>query len=193
MKKKVTVFLDMDGVLVDWLNGIRQYLKKPPEFYDCFRQDPSSLSFKAVDDLYGGREILKKEVEARPVQFWFDLEIFPWTDYLVKELSNEFKLAFLTKPGKYPNAAAAKLLWQLKHYPDVPLVMASDKYLVASETKVLIDDDDWQLTRFDLAGGLAVKWPSQFELEKQNLNLYVKPYIQSIIKLIKEYEIKLNN
>lgn len=192
MKNKVTVFIDLDGVLVDWLNGIREFAGKPTDLYDCFRQDPHSLNQTSVDTLFGGRPILQKLQYEMSAKWWAELQLFPWAKYLIDTMSNNFDMAFLTSPGKCYNAAAGKVMWQHEHYKDTPIIMTKHKYLAASPTKVLIDDDDWQLTRFDRAGGLAIKWPNQFALENQSIELAIKPFIQNLVKTIKEYELKIN-
>ncbi len=188
MKKVTTVFLDLDGVLVDWLNGMRKFAGLPDSVYDGFRKDPSTLSHEAVEPIFGGKLPMHTMMRERPMEFWRDLDLFPWANRLVKELKQEFPLAFLTKPGKNPSAASGKLKWQLDLYPDIPILIGGDKFLAASPTKALVDDDQYQLDRFALHGGLAIRWPNQFELERLTKNAEIENIIAMIIFKIQHYQ-----
>ena len=189
--KITTVFIDLDGVLVDWVNGMREYVGYPPSAYDCFRKDPSTLSHENMNVIFGGKEFLDKTMRERPPEFWYNLQKFPWADLLINSIKAEFNTAFLTKPGKNPHAASGKLQWQLDLYPTIPIVQTADKYLCASPNKVLIDDDSYQLSRFEKWGGLAIKWPNQFELETRPLDYIQEVVINEIIDRIKDYEATL--
>jgi 5'(3')-deoxyribonucleotidase len=192
MKKINRVFLDMDGVLVDWLNGIREFAGKPESFYDCFRTAPETLGHEAMDKLFGGREKLGQIQNERPVEWWLNLKFFPWAEYLISEVKKNFPVAFLTSPGHCANAAAAKVLWQQKHYPEIPIIICKHKYLVADEGKVLIDDDAWQTSRFDQAKGFAIQFPNQFRMEQHKLDVIKSSVIDEIIDRIGDYQELLN-
>ena len=188
MKKITTVFIDLDGVLVDWVNGMREYAGLPYSTFDCFRQDPSKLCHEAMNDLFGGKEILDKMMRERPPEFWYGLKKFLWADALINSMKAEFPISFLTKPGKNPHAASGKLKWKLDFYPDIPIIQTAEKYLCASETKVLIDDDTYQLNKFASAYGFILKWPNQFELEKLPMDYIQEVIINEFVDRIKDYE-----
>jgi len=187
MKKITTVFIDLDGVLVDWLEGIREHMQAPVNIYDGFRKDPKTLCHDAVDALYGGRGALKKIQLERPEEWWLGLKFFPWAKYLVSTMQENFPVAFLTSPGTTPTAAKAKIQWQINHYPEIPIIVGKHKYLAANETKVLIDDDNWQLSRWRDVGGLAIRWPNQFEWEDKPL-WQTKAFISSLVIQIQNHE-----
>ena len=188
MKSKVTVFLDLDGVIVDWYNGLREFAGKPPEIYDIFRDDPMLLSFEAITNIYGGHEDLTKLQASQSSSFWVDLKTHPWSDYLIQSLQKKFSVAFLTSPGNFPISAQGKMEWQKIRYPDIPILITKHKYMASAPNKILIDDDDWQLTRFDQAGGMAIKWPNQFELEKVCNDDTITKLIDIVIKTIEQYQ-----
>ena len=187
MKKISTCFLDLDGVIVNWLDAIRQHIGAPPEIYDGFRKDPLSLNHDTVDALYGGRPAFKAIQQSRPPEWWLNLEMYPWANNLINRLNNNFPLVFLTSPGTCPMSGQGKLQWQAKNYPDIPIVIARHKWVVASSTKVLIDDDDWQLSRFSNAGGHSIKWRNQFELAEFTPKA-IEYYIDCIVDKVDRYD-----
>lgn len=178
----------MDGVLVDWLDGLRRHANKSKAIYDIFRTNPQLLCHDSIDLLYGDRDKLKEIQLNRPVEWWINLEFFPWARHLIATVKQNFTVAFLTSPGAVPAAAYAKVQWQLNNYPEIPMLISKHKYLAADPTKVLIDDDDWQLSKWKAAGGLAIRWPNQFELESKSLEHYTLPFIDKLVQEIKDYE-----
>jgi len=186
MKHNFIVFLDLDGVLVNWLDALREHAELPASVYDRFRLDPSELEYNSVSPLFGGYEALQRMQLGRSAKWWCDLPMFRHSKELVARLSSEFSLAFLTSPGKCPEAAKGKLMWQQKHYPDTPIVLAKHKYLAASSNRALIDDDLFQLQRFTRHGGFSVQWKNQFYLEQLS-DEQIMCEIDQTIKYIKQY------
>ena len=185
-----TVFIDLDGVMVDWLNGIRKSLKLPESFYAKYMDEPHLLSRQDVDDLFGGREAFEKVQRSRNREFWLNLELFPWAEELLAKMAINFPIAFLTSPGACPVSAQAKIEWRDCNFPTTPIMICRDKYLAAGPGKVLIDDEEGQLRRFKEAGGLALEWPNQFKLACLSEG-EVSKLINGMVKWIKEYEQKI--
>jgi len=162
---KPKIFLDLDGVVVDWLGGslkvcglsaddstIRQHLREG----------------NSIDDvLPGGRKQLTEAVNAGGPAFWTNLEFLPWGRRIVA-LAQQFKdthdFAFLTSPGKFPLAAQGKVAWLLANYPDESIIICRDKHLCASANAVLIDDSDYQIKPFVCNSGNGYLWPNQYRL-----------------------------
>lgn len=185
--KKVTVFIDLDGVCVDWLGAMRESAGLPESAYDGFRKNPASLIPGVLDAIYGGRPAFEKMMQSRPASFWSDLKSFAWEKSLIAKMRLHFPIAFLTSPGVSPASAEGKLNWRNRNYPDIPIIITRDKYLAASPTKVLIDDDLGQLARFERAGGRAIQWSCQFALEKENPT-EVEEIINETVVAIQMYE-----
>jgi 5'(3')-deoxyribonucleotidase len=187
MKDKISVvFIDLDGCLVDWLNGIRKSLKLPESFYDKYKENPNLLSRKDVDELFGGKAAFEVIQQRRDYNFWMNLDLFPWANDLITLMQANFPVAFLTSPGACPVSGHAKIDWRNKHYHNIPIMLCREKYLAAAPGKVLIDDEDGQVRRFNEAGGLAIQWPNQFKL----LNLSEgeqKAVLKGTVQKIKDY------
>jgi 5'(3')-deoxyribonucleotidase len=189
--KITTIFVDLDGVMVDWLGGIRELAGKPDSIYDSIRQNHSSLNYKTVNEIYGGRPVLDDLQKQCTHEWWLNLRQFEYANFLITRLSSEFPVAFLTSPGKSTTSASAKLEWQKTNYPAIPILIGKYKYLAASESKVLIDDDKWQLDNFEEHGGFSVQWPNQFALEGINMK-EIGELVSDIINRIKLYENRIS-
>lgn len=163
---KPKIFLDLDGVVVDWLGGSLKVCG--------FSADDAGIRKHLreggmIDDvLPGGRKQLTSAVNAAGPAFWTDLEFLPWGRQLVA-LAQSFKethdFAFLTSPGKFPLAAQGKVAWLLAHYPEESIIICRDKHLCASSAALLIDDADYQIQPFTRNGGRGYLWPNQYSLQ----------------------------
>jgi 5'(3')-deoxyribonucleotidase len=172
----------MDGVLVDWLEAVREFVGKPESYHQCFHDAPDSLSEDTVNALYGETELRKINLE-RPAEFWVGLKKFPWADKLITTLKKDYEVAFFSSPGDNPNAAQGKVIWQQKYHPDIPLILGKHKHLAAASNKVLIDDNTKKIKSFTQYGGLAIQWPSQFTMLKMTepeIDEHINKLVQSI-------------
>lgn len=182
MKDKLIVYLDMDGVLVDWFEGVREFVGKPQSYHQRFHDDPDSFDEDTVNALYGESEIRKINFD-RPPEFWVNLKKFSWADKLINALKKEYEVVFFSSPGDNPNSAQGKVIWQLKYHPDIPLILGKHKHLAAAKNKVLIDDNKRKIASFNLYGGYTIKWPSQFalfKLSEESIDAFIKTVIESI-------------
>lgn len=169
MNNKLTVFLDLDGTIVDWLDKMRKECKLPISAFTQFYENPDSLTEEAITELFGGENKFRKLMYNRSAKFWYTLDSFWWMEYLIVQLKNNFnEVAFLTSPGDNPEAGKGKILWQQKHYPEIPLIMGKHKHLCAGPNKVLIDDNYRKIGRFIEYGGYGILWPNQFHVAKFN-------------------------
>ena len=195
---KLTVFLDLDGVLVDWMNPMQAYSCLPCSIYDGFRKDPTTLVNGSLDEVFGGKENFHKLMTARSANFWRDLPMFSWAHELVAVLKDNFKLAFCTSPGVSVVAPQGKLEWRNQHFPGIPMIIVREKSYLAASTKVLIDDSEEQIRRFKEAGGHTVQWPNQFELDnlfnygpESFKEFYMQDHITKLVVKLKQIELTL--
>ena len=166
MKPKSKLFVDLDGVIVDWLGGSLELCgvnSHNPVIRNLLRDGTK------IDDLIaGGRQTLTDAVNDAGPDFWLNLRFLPWGKELIARLKTEFaathRLAFLTSPGKFPLAAQGKVAWLLNNYPDDSIIICRDKELCASEDAFLIDDADYQIKPFIRDGGCGFLWPNQYTL-----------------------------
>lgn len=182
--RDVVIFLDMDGVVVDWITGMKVHCKMPKNIYAPFEKKPDTLSEEALSDLFGGEEKFRKLMFTRPADFWFKLKMFPWATRLIDRLQRNFDMAFFSSPGDNPEAGKGKIQWQLKHYPDIPIILGKNKHLAASPKRFLIDDSIKKVELFREFGGFARLWPNQFAVSKLS-NTAVNSLINNLITELK--------
>ncbi len=159
--KNITVYLDLDGVLVNWLQATLTLLDL--DYSDTDLQQKIKNDYNYLDELVGIPN-LKKTLNLAGSEFWKNLDFLPWGRNLVKAISAKYPTCFLTSPGLFAEAAKGKMQWQQKHFPDIPIIICRHKNWVAGPNKYLIDDDEGQTTRFALEGGRSWLWPQQFNL-----------------------------
>jgi hypothetical protein len=148
------VFLDMDGVFVDFDEGVRQR-------YNAHWWYPTewAIPYKKLGTTFD--------------KFWEDLndEYFwaylPWKDdgKRIVSLVEPFKPTILTA-SLLPQASAGKLQWLSREYPDTMndkrVLIANGhtaKAAVAGPGKILIDDKNENVDEWVAAGGYGILMP----------------------------------
>jgi hypothetical protein len=149
------VFVDMDGVLCDFISGAHEAhgRKYVHEEYPrgCWEiADHWGITGNAF---WGG-------IDAK-YDFWESLNPYPWMGEvldLARSAGNEVKL--LTSPSKSPLCYYGKRAWCDKHVPhDIELIICKSKRFLASPHRLLIDDGDHNVKPWREAGGVAVLFP----------------------------------
>lgn len=153
-------FLDLDGVCADFHAGASRLAGVPiittPEHRAL--GEANACTYRLEDRM--GNDIWQR-IERAGVDFWAELEPTPWLGAMfemVREVSEE--VLVLSSPGHLAAAAVpGKVAWCRKHLPAIPvrnLIFTGHKHLLAGiDTRLLIDDADDMLDRFDEYGGLT--------------------------------------
>jgi len=161
------IFLDMDGVIVDFVNGLCVWYALPCPYddlsaageYDCF-------SLMGLGD---GAKMRVMNNES----FWRNLQFMPDGKAILKLVSeSSASLVLLTDTGGYAHSASGKAGWVERHMPDVPIYMvfasvlgsvgqdtAKAKARFAAPDALLIDDSDKNVEAWQEAGGHAILVP----------------------------------
>ena len=153
------IFLDLDGVLVDFVGGIHRAFGKEysynsapikwnffehwsPKVYSCDINRACTVDFWAnLDWMCDGREILRE---------------------IDKKLGTSDNLFLLTCPMPNPQSWTGKRLWVERHIPHLAerlIVTPAFKGVFASDDVVLIDDKDENIAEFVEAGGRGILVP----------------------------------
>ena len=162
MENKLIVYLDMDGVLVEFIGGLHKRMGLPydtyPYKYGEFEMLEEIAKAKGV-----GMPELYKQTDDR--QFWRDLV---WTSYaqdilkLVSEATVPENTFILTSPMARGDAWAGKVDWVLSMMPEFKrrlIICAAPKHLLAKPNTLLIDDKDQNVDDFIAHGGAAFLVP----------------------------------
>ena len=153
------VFLDMDGVLVDFarpafkLHGI-DYINYPPNFGWDIIGAINSVSPHPISEL----EFWGKMDE----YFWATLPKTRLCDRLVTAAIDYFEIenVIILTSGGSPEAACGKLRWIKHNLPiGMDVLIGASKHLLAGPSAILIDDCDAQVNKFREFGGEAILVP----------------------------------
>jgi 5'(3')-deoxyribonucleotidase len=196
MKNKKTVFLDLDGVLVDLFTGIEKkfgltkgFLARKPYLCRPNSMDLANKLGMTEEDFWG--------TKANSIEFWENLPKYDWSDDLIMALFSNENIEdcyVLTAPSKIcPACSSGKVAWLNKHYPffvkSGKLIISTNKSLLAGENRILIDDTVKKVWGFHEAGGEVMLWPQIYNKDaftmKDKKILRPKSVVQAI-KMIKE-------
>lgn len=154
------IFLDMDGVLTDFVRAVLHLHGQP----DALNNWP--LGERDIPKVLNlSRTQYWKLIDAQGGDFWASLEPFPWFMALV-ELVREFApMTILTSASLSPSSLEGKVRWMCQHFPKEKgrqfndYLISPHKHLLARSQRVLIDDSGANVDAFRLAGGQAILFP----------------------------------
>ena len=155
------LFLDMDGVLADFVTGACLAHNRPSPYLD-----PEALGIFDMEKLWGiSVNEFWRTIDAK-VDFWDTLQKTPEADALVAAALSMFSIdniAVLTAPSMDPTCVPGKRRWMQKHYPQLAKRMifasAGAKQFLAGPSYILSDDRDKNISQFKLAGGVGILMP----------------------------------
>jgi hypothetical protein len=191
------LYLDMDGVILNFADALRQYLNlKPyhmqilvdrqiwkPNDYDICRAFFSipELKGKPFTKHYHARkeEYLKSTdtfLASLPYSFWISIKKYPWADELInliKTVMPDFKIVLCTAILPTQSAHSARLAILTKYFADFPFIFTQDKHLLAKYNTILIDDFQNNITNFNVAGGYGITFPQYWnDYHSFDANIY---------------------
>ncbi len=146
---KLELFLDMDGVLCDFVTAAHAAC-------GCtFNPVTYPKGVWPVWEAMGMSESqMWNHIDSFPY-FWKQLEIYPWCGELL-DLADDVKI--LTSPHYTAECYQGKLV---KYIPrSVELILCKSKHLLAKPGRVLIDDSDENCHEWRGAGGIAILFPT---------------------------------
>ena len=152
-----TVFLDMDGVITDFVKGVcRAFNKSNP--YPTLTRDYTFWN--------AWPELSIKKVNIKcTTGFWANLDWTPNGHDILRLVTDTFKpeqIYLLTTPMPNPESYTGKALWVQKHLPEFSkqlIVTSAPKSLFAQPDTLLVDDKDENVEGFVKAGGDAILVP----------------------------------
>lgn len=148
------IFLDMDGVLVDFIGGACEVHKRDRETVDCwdFMVDKWGMTH---DEFW-------EPINNLGSDFWSHLAPYPWCYDLVDLVESTGKdFYFCTTPSRSPDSLKGKLEWLQEHMGSRVRnwIMTTDKHLLAKKGRTLIDDSMDNCSKFSQYGGNIICFP----------------------------------
>lgn len=150
-----TVFLDLDGCLVDFRRGVHKAFDIPYDYATLsnkwlFWEDWNDVTFDEVDSIC-------------TIDFWAGLR---WTHdgkEILKLVEEKFdNIYLLTTPMSNLQSATGKMLWVQRHLPKYIkriIITQAPKSLLARPDTLLIDDKNKNVEEFYKVGGEAILLP----------------------------------
>lgn len=152
-------YLDMDGVLVNFVKGACKAHRRQDPYID-----PENHGMYDMAHLWGMSNT--QFWDPFTEEWWESLEPTKEMETIVKRVVEKFGLksvAVLSSPSSNEYAMPAKKRWLQKYVPDLAkrysFSPAAMKEFAASPNHVLIDDYDKNVAQFDLAGGNSILFP----------------------------------
>jgi 5'(3')-deoxyribonucleotidase len=171
-----TTYLDLDGVIANWTKGMCQAAGVP--YYKEIQLKPyildSVLQHTTID------------VAHFPLEFWINLELYPWSRQLIDLLTkSDPNWRFLTRGAKAHNSFTGKSLWVEKHFPehiDRLVVCRGSKAFACKHHDILIDDHPQNIKEWWRAGGYGFLWPEMtpdyphWRAHVDHLSIFISAY-----------------
>jgi 5'(3')-deoxyribonucleotidase len=176
MSKKhiTTCFIDIDGVLANFVEGVFDLYGIPQNYVHQLRGNYDIISFLSVSVDSFWEKINRKST------FWEMLNLTDEAERIV-ELAEKYthkrNVFLLSSPAVHPNCYNGKAAWVKEHFPDymTRLILTGHKYLLAAPDRLLIDDSDRKLAKFQEHGGQTILIPRPWNSKHTNEENY--PFI----------------
>lgn len=164
MNKLKFCFLDMDGVLVDFVGGVCAAHNRETPYLS-----PNSYGIFEMETVWG----ISTDEFWTPTQFdgfWSNLDKTPEADNLVELACSKFgteNVCILTSPSDDYRCIPEKQEWIAKHYPKLQrqMLFGSAKRFLAGPDRLMIDDRDKNIENFRKAGGIGITMPRLWNCE----------------------------
>lgn len=159
-----TIFLDMDGVLVDFVGGAHREHGRQ----NAYVMDPNEHRWN-IEEIWG---ITTKQFwnPLKRKGFWLELDKTPEADQIVELAIRTVgvrNVAICTSPSLDANCVPEKREWVKKYYPQLvnSMIFAHNKYFLAAKERILIDDRDRNINDWEEYGGHGILVPRQWNDE----------------------------
>jgi 5'(3')-deoxyribonucleotidase len=150
---KPTIYLDMDGVLVDFVNGAIEATGIDLTHDTWTEWDAYRLKGWTSDQFWA-------PINER-LYFWEDLQPYPWAEELLELCKSFGEVVFCSTPSRNPESASGKLTWlrQRGWLKDHDCILMKDKWRLAKPGTILIDDRRESCALFAANGGRDICFP----------------------------------
>lgn len=167
---KYHVFVDMDGVLCDFVGGLaRRWVLDPEETkktwptgsYDILFGLQIASKIQTRRQLKASNRTLWDSIKG-DWKFWYNLPKLDSGEYLIHLLDNlGISWSIVTCPSYDPDCLKGKVMWLQHHFGKDfrNYFICTQKDLLAGADRVLVDDKGLNTEEFTAAGGLGVLWP----------------------------------
>jgi 5'(3')-deoxyribonucleotidase len=153
------IYLDMDGVLADWIAAVcalhgltwKEVTAKWAPMRGFTIHEPLGMTYDALEDS------IDKVGEA----FWLGIPKFPWARSLYFTCCDIAPTCIVTKPPRGFRTSYLKVIWLRRLFgPEFEdFFLGSQKHFFAAPGHVLIDDGEHNCEHFEAKGGKSILFP----------------------------------
>lgn len=159
--------MDLDGVCCDFvLQAINYHNKNEEEYIQLLKSD-SNHPYDVLNNYLGVESNNKwwEWIEDQGSDFWENMPVFSWFDYLYSELTKISDVKFLTSAPMMATAHHGKAKWIEKNVGksalyDLIICPSPMKQFLSKPGRVLIDDTTKNVIEWNGHGGHAFHFPS---------------------------------
>jgi len=169
-------FLDLDGVLVDFVGGAFRVHGRKPEPVNTWN----------FHEAWG----LTTEQFFAPMGYDFWAGLGPTEDATrivdtIRRHAASRRIALLSSPCQTPGCVEGKREWVKKWFPQLlpNLILTSAKHLIAARGSLLIDDSDDNIYKWRNGGGVGFTWPQTWNLGADRVGdrvQYLTDYLEGL-------------
>lgn len=158
------IFIDLDGVLADWLTPAIRLLDGDVEGVLSKWEKLNPRPWDLFDVLDVPRNYGYRKIELAGDQFWARLPIFPHAKHLVKRCQEIGESTILTSPFNHAGSYAGKVKWLDYHFGKgfarKHALIGAKKHVVSQPGSLLIDDRPKNCEAWKREGGTAILFPA---------------------------------
>jgi len=160
-KIEPVIYLDMDGVCVDFISaGLLANRFDPDDIFIKWQRE--YLGEYHVHQVLGiPARTYWNAISALGAAFWANLDEYPWFWELYNTLAEIAPVIFLSSGTRAPATLSGKMQWLQNRFGETyrNYIFTPQKQQLASGGALLIDDYDRNVDDFTAAGGSAIRFP----------------------------------
>ena len=147
------IFLDLDGVLVNWVGGVIKLLNL----------DIGEHLYEGWDDHLRHSGLSDGEfwakLDADPT-FWYNLLPYDGAKEFYQELNQIAPVYICSSPSADYKCHSQKIKWCVDHLGIMPnkVILMKDKHFLAKQDRALIDDAPHNINKFTKEGGIGLMY-----------------------------------
>ena len=156
MGNKYKIYLDMDGVIVDFNKRFTELAGMGPREYESTFGKEKFWDFIDSKEKGGG------------VGFWVGMDWMPGGEALYNRVA-QHNHALLSSPSRSESSRIGKHQWKKKYTPSTKLILAlaKNKQNYADGNNILIDDRESNIQQWREAGGIGILYKSASQVNKE--------------------------
>jgi len=173
------IYLDLDGVIINWVEGVCNWYNIPyePEKVTAWDIMPE-LTKTSTKDFWNN---IKNK------HFWQDLKTYPHADSFIKELKELGTVIIISSPAH--GCAGYRQNWIQTYLPDFfyagHYILTPSKWFCAHNNTILIDDSNNNCEKF-FNFGYAITYPQPWN-KRGHLFTDIKEKNNYVINRCKDY------